>query len=120
MNREAIRQLADFIEEGRYRFAMECPDAHPTCGTAGCIGGHAAVLWPIVRDPFFSSRGSYTFSVSLLAKKLWVTDGEVELLCFAVPKPDGLWHTDLMDVTREQAVATLREWADTSRIVFRA
>lgn len=119
MNKEAIRQLADFIEAGQYRFAMESPDAHPSSGLGGCPGGHAAILWPIVQDVFKSARGSFTFDPKGLADKLECTAEDLDDLCFKAPGPNGLPHPDLIDVTREQAVAALREWANMGWIIYR-
>lgn len=49
MRADRIMKLADFVETTPYEFKMSQPWAQPQCGTAGCIAGHAAVLWPEVR-----------------------------------------------------------------------
>lgn len=53
MNKEAIIELANFMEACHLKFHMSTSYAaykeDRECGTAGCIAGHAAVLWPEIR-----------------------------------------------------------------------
>lgn len=54
MNKDAIRELTDFMKKCRYEFDMYTSanriDMKNRCGTAGCIAGHAALLWPKMRN----------------------------------------------------------------------
>ena len=104
-----ILALANLIELGRYAFDMGDGNADLSCGSAGCVGGHAAVLWPDIR---VLTRGAnrFSWSQSLLCEKLGLTSPEHDDLCF----PDD-WHDhdgpkglSYDEVTGRHAVATLR------------
>lgn len=107
-NVAAINRLADFIENGRYAFDMEAGWADPHCGTAGCIGGHAAVLWKTIRDTDWGFE-AFGFSEGALAEKLGITLGAVDNLCYPFP---------LKHISRSIAVAALRRLAKTGRVKF--
>ena len=50
MNKAAVQELIDFMRESVYDFEMgsdyPCVNEEEGCGTAGCIVGHARLLWP--------------------------------------------------------------------------
>jgi hypothetical protein len=104
MNVEAINHLADFIESGKYEFDMMEAVARPECGSAGCIGGHASILWEDVKSqPVFNS--------DILAEHLGIGWDVVQDLCYP-ETPD--YHR----ITREIAVVTLRRLAETGEVAF--
>lgn len=122
VNKEAILELADFIEKSDYEFDMSVPHAdmsdestHPACGSAGCIGGFAAVLWPEVRYvrtvPYF-----YTWDRSALRAKLGLTIEQHSALCYLEDRPDLYYD----DVHKELAVQTLRNLAETGEVFYNA
>ena len=110
-----IRRLASFIERGRYEFNMLSGWARPTCGTAGCIGGHAAVLWPSLRK--LTCVDYFSFNDDALAEKLGLSSEKTDDLCYGnmVLVRCGL---TLGDVTRIAAVEMLRNLAKTGRVRF--
>lgn len=117
VNRSAILDLAAFIEEQKYEFDMGESDANPSCGTAGCIAGHAAVLWKACRaKESHHSMGEFTFDQSKLAKKLGITDEQSEELFYEVPRDGG--HISYENVNRCMAVRALRRLADTGEVLF--
>ena len=103
----AIHQLADLLESETYEFNMSDPVANPECGSAGCIGGHAAVLWPEVRD-FEDSQG-FSWDDEYLGEKLGLSQHQTDHLCY--PK---CFRTQ--DVTRKMAVTVLRNLARTGEV----
>lgn len=113
MNREAILELADFIERAEYEFRMSSAIVDLNCGSAGCIGGHAAVLWPdeIACDLILGSR---SFIPSSLAAKLDMPFRDFWALCYGAPGVSAM-----SDITREMAIAALRRLADTGVVEFR-
>ena len=50
MNKAAVQELIDFMERSPYDFEMgddePAVDEDGGCGSAGCIIGHARLLWP--------------------------------------------------------------------------
>jgi hypothetical protein len=108
-NVKAINRLADFIENARYEFNMASGFAKPTCGTAGCIGGHAAVLWPSIRSPL--AGDTFSWDSRALAEKLEIS----EIMGYDLCMPTEYF---LRKITRPMAVAALRRLAKTSRVHF--
>lgn len=130
MHKENILALADFIERAEYEFDMSIPRAKPACGSAGCIGGHAAVLWPDLRvddsnleeDATLSNENNllnFTWNQPLLQACLDITQYEHKILCFHTFNRDGE-RVPYENITREVAVATLRRLAKTGEIYFDA
>lgn len=111
-------KLADFIESKKYEFNMNRATAQPHCGIAGCIGSHAAVLWPSLRRrPFWSTNlRSYSWNVHQLVKKLGFTEHQHDQLLVPTDHNDG--HIFFMHVTRSMAVAALRRLVKTGRFYF--
>lgn len=116
MNKHNILELANFIETAEYKFDMRESMAKPECGSAGCIGAHAAVLWPEVRSGH--RPGEFTWSSAKLAEKLGLTPRQVQLLCFHPYDPDG-FLIPYSEVTRKMAVKALRNLAKTGVVVFK-
>lgn len=123
MNRENVIALRDFVRDARFKFDM-C-DAYPktSCGSAGCIGGHAAVLWPSVADAE-EDWGDMTWNDQRLAEKLGIEEEVHHQLCYPadwedmqVPRPRGwLRGQNYASVTREDAVRVLTKLAKTGEI----
>jgi len=111
----AISKLASFIEKEEYDFDMEEAIVNPKCGSAGCIGGHAAMLWKGIR----ATRGGhyFTWDDEKLANKLGLSFKEHELLCFT-PLDSENNHIYLGDIDRTMAVATLRRLATGDGEIF--
>lgn len=132
MNRQQkqdIRRLAGFIasegDNGRFGpdldFDMRLASFDTERGTAGCIGGHAALLWPSVRDPSFESDGSRNsgvFDDDKLATRLGLSEEELEDLCYDCPDARGD-EIALRLVTRAAAVDALLHLAETGQVRFR-
>ena len=117
LNTKAINDLADFIEKAKYEFDMGDAFARPECGSAGCIGGHAAMKWPSVRGALSSNSASFRFDDDALAKRLGVSDETLHDLCYGVPTPSGNL-VYLRDITRRAAVDALRHLAKTGTVRF--
>jgi len=102
--------LADFIAAGKYEFDMVQAFADIKCGTAGCIGGHATVLWP-------DTESLRHWNKKKLAAKLGISETIFENMCLWAVDGDGVC-IDLWDVTRSMAVAMLRRLAFTDEMYF--
>lgn len=116
-----LKQLIEFIRSSKFDFDMNDPMcetrcASQGCGSAGCIGGHAAVLWADVRLMDTSTDEAYvatntktkdgkrtrewTFDEVKLARKLGLDDDELNDLTF----PQGMHY---YDATKDQALRVL-------------
>lgn len=121
-----LNELADFIASSTYSFDMAQPTAQPSCGTAGCIGGHAAVLWEDIRDTDWNVDSGYSWRDEALAEKLGISWHAHRAICypgdddsadiFFVDTEAGI---DYAKVTRESAVDMLRNFARTGKVVWR-
>lgn len=113
VNRAACNELADFIASEKWGFDMRTGFVRPACGSAGCIGGHAAALWPeIARDQEYHNGESY-FDFTKLQQKLDIDYDTGFKLCYASPGGPAL-H----EVTRAMAVSTLRHLGETGEVDF--
>lgn len=112
MNKERIRELAAFILDCKLTFEFNGTevDEHG-CGTAGCSAGHAALLWPDVRQPA-DEYGNYTWAHRLLAEKLGITMVQHDELFWRPMYDDGTECT-MEVITKEDAAWTLRRFVDT-------
>jgi len=105
-----ILALRDFIRDSKFKFDMANEEANPACGTAGCIGGHAAVLWEDIRsDP--DDQGGFTWSEEALASKLGISYRTEEVLCYMVNSGYAFWQ-----VTKPVALAVLETLARTGKV----
>lgn len=115
MIKEKILELADFIESGKFDFNFSIDEVRPACGSAGCIGGHAAALWPELRVA--RSNGKYTWDTDKLAEHLGISNLVADRLCFE-PQSKAGYHFEYGEVTREMAVAAVRRLANTGEPHF--
>jgi len=106
-----INMLADYIEQHtELEFNMAEAMADPKCGSAGCIGGFAAVLWPEVRACGSSADNRpFSFYDDVLANKLGIDQRTVNDLCYP-----GYYQL----IPREVAVAELRSLAETGQVTW--
>ena len=93
--------LADFIENGSLRLDMHTAIPNLDCGSAGCIIGHASLLW----------KDQYTFfNEHTLSRQIGASNEEIHDLCFNTPNERGAgicYHK----ITKPMAVAALRRFA---------
>lgn len=108
MKKRNIMKLADFIGEAKFPFDM-CSYEVPSCGTAGCIAGHAAALWPGLDDDGF-------FDPVKVDNKLGLNDKQTEELFY--PKSVFNGKSILSLITRGCAIECLRNFVITGKIRF--
>lgn len=114
-NKERLLELADFIEKAEFKFDMGDPVANPTCGTAGCMAGHAAVLWPELRTEGTGDGEIFSWKDEELAAYLDITEDEHDLLFYPQSHNEGAIYGY---IDRDVAVGTLRHFASTGEIIF--
>jgi hypothetical protein len=120
-----INWLADFIASSTYSFDMSQPTAKPHCGTAGCIGGHAAVLWEDIRDNNWGVDSGYSWKDEALAEKLGISWHAHRAMCYPGDDEEESCFSDTgtyinySKVSRESAVDMLRNFARTGEVVWR-
>lgn len=121
VHKQRLHDLANFIANEEYEFTMEHFHSEPSCGTAGCIAGHAAVMVPELRS------NSYNFPHSCgpdIRKTMgYFTDVNDRVtpfynLFYARQAETASGRMDLTRVTRNMAVAALRRFADTGYAFF--
>lgn len=124
LNIANILALRDFIAETNYEFCMDDGYANLQCGSAGCIGGHAAVLWLEVRANQMNNGDLFTWDKKALAEKLGISVDVQHDLCYPEKFTDGS-DTDGPDgagfhlVTRAHAIDALTRLAETGKVEFR-
>lgn len=112
MNKAAILELAAFIEKAEFTFNMYNGWPQPSCGSAGCIGGHAAVLWPELRDNAgLVQDDAFTWNGAKLLSKLDISRGHEQALCQMTDSRYGF-----SNVHREDAVAVLHRFIATGEV----
>ena len=107
MNAKAIEELADFIEKTK-NFDMNDWVCNPDCGTAGCVFGHAALLWPDVRD-----KRQTSWEDDSLRFKLEISCDDFESIGFPSVSDGDVGYRS---VTKEHAVVMLRNFAETGTV----
>jgi hypothetical protein len=115
MNLRNVTALADFIEGGGLGFNMADAGVDLMCGSAGCIGGHASLLWPEIGTHAADRPGVTTvFSSLALAARLGIPGEAARDLCYMTKrlKEPRIYER----VTREDAVKTLRKLASTGKV----
>ena len=120
MNKENIRLLADVIESERWKFTMNDDVVKHKCGSAGCIGGHAAMIWKnLRRGDFLDSMGFLSFfpDWDKVYEHLGLSTKDGRDLCFTIPDENREYH-DLCKVTREGAVETLHHLSNTGEVRY--
>ena len=127
VNRDNICLLADFIEShSELPFDMKKALVPDICGTAGCIAGFGAALWPVSFDsrPFFDTRKI----AALLGlekeeekRKLFYPADDFmvgdEFVCHKWASNEDI--NDYDSITRRGAVATLRRLASTGQVEWK-
>ena len=110
-----ITALADYVEKCRLIFNMAVGFVEPDCGSAGCLGAHAARKWPDLRQ--YYRDGSYSWIGNKLNARFGITESQSDMMFFECPNANG---NDLYcsHVTKPMAVAMLRRFAKTGRIYF--
>lgn len=119
-NVEAINELADFIENCELTYDFNATDVSASCGTAGCSAGHAALLWEDIREAVtsdYAEPGDYTWDHEKLADKLGLSRDQHDEL-FWLPQYEDHTPADLADITKEDAVATLRRFASSGETYY--
>jgi len=118
-NKEALYKVAEAIENHPRQFDMgmtTIPDSR-YCGTAGCIAGFAAMLYPeAVRDKE-GNKTDTTFDELELCEILGMTLEETTNLFWDIKNKNG--RKIVYDsVTPSIAAATVRRFAETGEIYF--
>lgn len=114
MNKQKILDLADFIENlPPKQFNMAVYGVAHECGTIACIAGWAAVLEGATVDKHesFHILGEWIGAHKFAAKALGIN--EKTSLDLFTPIDE---HESLSDITKEQAVKTLRKLAETGEV----
>ena len=115
MNTSKIYQLADFIEQHTELEFNQSQDNNPMCGSPGCIAGFAQAMentnksWWRYMDLMDFLDLNETIAQCIYEAGYCSTDnnGEFEII----------YNTRaLSDITREQAVRTLRHLAETGDV----
>jgi hypothetical protein len=96
---------------------------NPQCGTAGCIGGFAAALWPEVQ-----ADSGTRFDRGKVSEKLGLSEQAGDTLLYPGegtyinPRPQfddlTLMQINYDDITRKGAIATLRRLALTGEVTW--
>lgn len=120
LNSANILQLAQFIASHReLPFDMAEATAPTRCGTAGCIGGFAAALWPSQcadDDGYFDNDAT--------ARQLGLDTRQAQHLFYLGRFDDRCTFADtgeqamFDDITRAGACQTLRRLADTGQVTW--
>ena len=124
MNEDAIRELIDFMKKCRYGFNMRTSenriDMKNRCGTAGCIAGHAALLWPEMRVDFSSPDGTMLMFVcryGLLEDKLQISKEKFYRLIDPTETRDGV-SSRSYDINKYWAIRTLEHLLNTGEVAW--
>jgi len=112
VNTLELLKLADFIAKCPLKFKMEHAYAIPECGTAGCIKGHAALMWG------HGSNNHYFVSKKQFSKRLGLNEEQTRLLCFNPENatPGITYHQISSDPSI--AVRAIRRLALTGEVSF--
>lgn len=122
MNENAISELIDFMEKCEYKFDMTTSKNHidprNQCGTAGCIAGHAALLWPEIRAKFSPSDGNiiqFICHFPLLEEKLQISGDKFARLINPTRSRDGIscMHDD---INKDWAIRTMKHLLATGKV----
>lgn len=112
VNTLELLKLADFMERCQLKFQMEDGFAKPECGTAGCILGHAALMWKK------GNRDYSWVSKSEFSERLGLTREQSRFLCFAPHfATQGMTYTKINN-DPAIAVRAVRHLALTGEVSF--
>lgn len=128
VNSKEINELADFMETRKeLKFNMlisDVPIAH-RCGSAGCIGGFGAALWPNARTTSQTSfnklvlRGILGLASDQVDALFYPQEAEIEETGFGLIFADTKAQIFYSDISRAGAIATLRRLAKTGEVEWR-
>lgn len=107
VNVENVRKLREAIASEEMGFAMHIYRVYEDCGTAGCIAGHAAWIWPDCRAEI--QPEVYTYSEGPVCEKLGLTEKEGTHLFYPV---------NMSSRTRPEALAVLDHLIETGEVVW--
>lgn len=128
MDKVRILQLADFMEVCSLGFTMKSTlneVDEQGCGTAGCIMGHAARLWPSLRSIqmgiIVGDEHRYEFYCreGLFAKHLNLRQDQFESLAIPSEIEDGVSYMS-GEIDKAWAIRTLRYLAKTGKVDWNA
>lgn len=121
MNKANILALADFMESAPFRFtmstALNVQADKPECGSAGCIAGHAARLWPELRIAA-SLDDCYYCSMNIFRLKLKLKEMPFESLVIPRFETEGV-HYAHSKIDKPWAIRVLRHLAETGEVDWR-
>jgi len=108
MNTERIQNIIDLLRSGKKNFHMESllVESDPECGSAGCIAGHAAFLWPHLTsypDLWGDPTLPNTWVQSKVTAWLELAEETADQLFFVT----DLDRCDLAAITRHDAIEVL-------------
>lgn len=109
---ENLDLLCDFLEKTEF-FLMS---AYASCGTPACIAGHAASLWPDIRDRDHNPR-ELVPDFDKFALKIGVDEEPLSGLCIAWEHVD-YGGIPTREITPKMAVAALRRLQETGEAYF--
>jgi hypothetical protein len=119
-NVEKLMELVAFMEMSRnLTFAMDdthC-DAKDGCGSAGCIAGFAATLWPEAQVPQ-TWKGDYVYGWDEKALRdiLGMTKEDTDKLFWASNSSNTYNIYD--HLTKDEAIEVVRTFAETGEVVW--
>jgi len=116
-------ELSNFIESEKYAFDLDTAKIDESCGTAGCVAGHADALW--TSGDYSRSRD---YDRTIIIDKLSLEGLKYEVLCLTPLDKSGSrlrefgWssngNANRKAVTRSMAVATLRRYAMSGEVYY--
>lgn len=122
MNKERILELAHFMEKSLLKFNMATTQSYyvldESCGTAGCIAGHAAILWRPVRID--AARFGYNViyhrcDIKSLQNLLGLNNEVFDSLIMPTLLNDGVSYAT-GGINKAWAIRTLRHLVDTGKV----
>lgn len=126
MNKDAIRRLTGFMKKCRYEFNMCTSENHidmkNRCGTAGCIAGHAALLWPEMRNyfsPWDENIAQFTCRYAKLEKLFDMPKDKFYRLIDPTRSKDGVSCVH-DDISKDWAIRTLEHLLNTGEVNWQA
>lgn len=129
MDKVRILQLADFMEVCPLGFTMKSTlngVDEQGCGTAGCIMGHAARLWPSLRSLAINiivdgdeHKQKFYCREGLFAKHLNLRQDQFESLAMPGKVEDGVSYMS-NEIDKAWAIRTLRHLAKTGKVDWNA
>jgi hypothetical protein len=113
---ENFSRLLYTLMGGFYEFNMSVSVAEPECGTAGCIHGHAAVVFPDCRSTTYIGPGHYADTLKVARKLGMPFKTYVEMTHRPRDIHGVLIRYDQID--RHQAAQALNRWNETGETYY--